>query len=173
MVGSPTEIGVKPASMVAGSRVSHAMSSRSLGHRAPLLWLVGPLMAGLAAGKAKDFAPVVWLLAGALAAATAALFFAWRESRWWAAAIGVTMFLAAASYTLHRARLARWEALPPREVRVSVRVDRVFPQSAARRASAIGRVVKAGSSGRIWRGSESTSPSPSLGVSRLPCAAPS
>jgi competence protein ComEC len=45
------------------------------------------------------------------------------------------MFLAgSASYTLHRARLPAWEALPPREVRVSLQVDRVFPQVDGKRA---------------------------------------
>ena len=38
------------------------MSSRTLGHRAPLLWLVLPLMAGLAAGKLGELAPAPWLL---------------------------------------------------------------------------------------------------------------
>ena len=39
------------------------MIPRSLGHRAPLFWLVLPYMAGLAAGKAGEFVPVLWLLA--------------------------------------------------------------------------------------------------------------
>ena len=89
------------------------MTSRSLGHRAPLLWLVLPLMAGLAAGRVDEFAAVPWLLGGALVAAAAANFAAWRGARWWAPAISAAMFLAgSASYTLHRARLAVWETLP-------------------------------------------------------------
>jgi len=112
------------------------MSSRSLGHRAPLLWLVLPLMAGLAAGKFGDVAPVSWLLGGALVAAVGANFAAWRAVRWWAPAIGAALFLAGnASYPLHRARLPAWEGLPPREVRVALRVNRVFAQTDARRAA--------------------------------------
>src|SRR5476651_2507666 len=104
------------------------MTSRSLGHRAPLLWLVLPLMAGLAAGKADELARVPWLLGGALLAAGAANFAAWRAPRWWAPAIVAAMFLAGdASYALHRARLPGWEARPPREARLAVRIDRMFP----------------------------------------------
>lgn len=118
------------------------MSSRSLGHRAPLLWLVGPLMAGLAAGEAAALGPVAWLLGSALAAAVAANLAAWRSPRWWAPAIGVAMFLAGvASYSLHRARLPRWEGLPPREIRVSLRVDRIFRGEDARKISGLGRII--------------------------------
>ncbi len=120
------------------------MTSRSLGHRAPLLWLVLPLMAGLAAGKAGEFAPVPWLLSGALIAAVVALISAWRAARWWAPAIGVAMFLAGnASYTIHRARLPAWDGLPPREARVSLRVDRVFPQADPKRATGLATIVRA------------------------------
>ncbi|MSU23296.1 MAG: ComEC/Rec2 family competence protein [Opitutus sp.] len=113
------------------------MTSRSLGHRAPLLWLVLPLMAGLAAGKFGEFAPVPWLLGGALGAAGLAVFAAWRAPRWWAPALGVALFLAGgASYALHRARLPAWDSLPRREARLGLRIDRVFPQPEARRAAA-------------------------------------
>ena len=109
-----------------------------------MLWLVLPLMAGLAAGRVDEFAAVPWLLGGALVAAAAANFAAWRGARWWAPAISAAMFLAgSASYTLHRARLAVWETLPPREARVSVQVDRVFPQADGKRAVGLGTVVRA------------------------------
>lgn len=118
------------------------MTSRSLGHRAPLLWLVLPLMAGLAAGKSGEIAPVPWLLAGALAAAVLAVVAGWRASRWWVPAIGVAMFLAGdASYTLRRARLPAWEGLPPREARLTLRVDRVLPQADPKRAAGLATVV--------------------------------
>ena len=45
------------------------MQSRSLGHRAPLLWLILPLAAGIAAGKAFAWSAPGWLLAGAFVAA--------------------------------------------------------------------------------------------------------
>jgi competence protein ComEC len=121
------------------------MASRTLGHRAPLLWLVLPFMAGLAMGKAGEFAPTTLLLAGALVAALAANCAAWRPSRAWAPSICVALFLAGgASYVLHRARLPAWERLPPREARLSLRVDRVFPQKDGRRATGLATVVQAG-----------------------------
>jgi competence protein ComEC len=120
------------------------MTSRSLGHRAPLLWLVLPLMAGLAAGKAGDWAPLPWLLAGALGAAGLAVFASWRAPQWWAPALGGAMVLAgSASYALQRARLPAWDALPPREARLALRVDRVLPQLDAKRAAGLATVVRA------------------------------
>jgi competence protein ComEC len=83
------------------------MTRRSLGHRAPLLWLVLPLMAGLAVGQIAVFAPVGWLLGGALVAALAATAMApgGRPRLRWAPALAVAMFLAGhAIYALHRAR---------------------------------------------------------------------
>jgi len=121
-----------------------AMTSRSLGHRAPLLWLAAPMMAGLAAGKAVELAPVPWLLAGAFVAAALAVVASWRARRWVEAALCASMFLAgAASYALHRPRIAAWDALPPREARVALRIDRVFPQSDARKAAGLAVVVRA------------------------------
>jgi competence protein ComEC len=120
------------------------MSSRTLGHRAPLLWLVIPLMAGLAAGKVGELAPAPWLLGGAVLAAIGAIVAAWRASRWWAPAVCSAMLLAGtASYPLHRARLPAWENLPPREIRASLRVDRIFPQADPRRATGLATIVRA------------------------------
>src|SRR5882757_3468724 len=118
------------------------MTSRSLGHRAPLLWLVLPLMAGLAAAKAGIAPSVPWLLVGAFGAATAGVFAAWRAPRGWAAPVSIALLLAGnASYTLHRARLPAWEALPPREVRLALRVDHVFPQTDAKKTAGLATVV--------------------------------
>ena len=95
------------------------MTSRSLGHRAPLLWLVLPLIAGIIAGRYGPPARPVWLLAGALAAALLSVLAAWRAPRVWALALGAALLLAGdASYTLRRARLAAWEQLPPREAQL-------------------------------------------------------
>ena len=115
-------------------------TSRSLGHRAPLLWLVLPMMIGLAAGRTWEIAQPLWLLAGALGLAGAALFGATR--RWiWATALTVAMVLAgAASYALHRARLPEWDSRPAREVQVTLRVERVFPQTDARKTSGLATV---------------------------------
>lgn len=120
------------------------MTSRSLGHRAPLLWLVVPFIAGLGAGKISNVTAVGVELFVAALAAVGAIFAGWRGSRAWAPAIGVAMFLAgAASYALHRVRLPAWDSLPPREARVSVRVDRVFASSDGRRASGLATVSRA------------------------------
>ncbi len=120
------------------------MISRSLGHRAPLLWLVLPFIGGLAAGKSGLSLTVGVLLALAGLAAAGALVAAQRASRWWALALVVGMFFAgAASYGLHRVRLPAWDALPPREARLALRVDRVFAPGDARRASGLATVIRA------------------------------
>ena len=120
------------------------MSSRSLGHRAPLLWLVLPFIAGLATSKAAEFTSVAWLLTLALVAAAIALIFVWRESRLWAPAIVGAMFCAgAASYLLHRVRLPSWDSLPPREARLVLRVDRVFAARQVLKATGLATITRA------------------------------
>jgi competence protein ComEC len=107
------------------------MRSRSLGHRAPLLWLVLPLIAGLTVGRAfSGLTPF-----GTLVASLGLVVLAWRmrdsSPRAWAGALVAAMMLAgAAAYSLHRARLAAWEDLPSREVRLGLRIDHVFPRAA-------------------------------------------
>jgi len=130
------------------------MISRTLGHRAPLLWLVLPLVAGLAAGKCGAPAPVAWQLALALVAAGVALFASWRAPRLWPPAIVSAMFLAgSASYALHRARLASWEGLPPREAKLALRIDRVFATAAGKRsAGGLATIAAAGEHLRELRG---------------------
>ena len=121
------------------------MTSRCLGHRAPLLWLVLPLIAGLAAGKLGWIAPPGWQLAAAFGAAAIAVLASWRFPRGWAPALVVALFLAGgASYALQRARLPAWDALPPREAQLIVRVDRVFASGNARKASGLATVVRTG-----------------------------
>ena len=117
------------------------MPDRSLGYRAPLLWLVLPLLMGLSIGKAVPTAPVGWLLAVALAVTSFAVWAAPRAPRWWAAALSVAMLLGGwASYALHRQRLADWEELPPREVELTLQVERIFPQKDPRKASGVAKV---------------------------------
>ena len=120
------------------------MTSRSLGHRAPLLWLVLPLITGIAAGRYGPSANAGWLLAGAFVAALLAVLAAWRTPQLFALPLVAALLLAGdASYTLRRARLAAWEQLPPREARLSLRVDRVFPSADVRKASGLATVVRA------------------------------
>lgn len=119
-------------------------SSRSLGHRAPLLWLVLPFIAGLATGKTFSLGYPSLLLTGAVVAALYAVFSSWHGWRGWAPAIAMAMTLAgSASYALHRARLPAWEVLPPREAQLSLEVERVFASQDPRRANGLARVVAA------------------------------
>ncbi|MEI6862468.1 MAG: ComEC/Rec2 family competence protein [Verrucomicrobiota bacterium] len=118
------------------------MLSRSLRYRAPLLWLVLPLMAGLAAGRMGDLTEPRVLLAGAVVAALVALAAAWRAPRAWAVPLVVAMFLAgAASQALHERRLPEREALPPREAKLTLRIDRVFAPSGPDRASGLATIT--------------------------------
>jgi len=58
--------------------------------------------------------------------------------------MAVALFLAGnASYALHRGRLPAWDSLPPREVRLAVRIDRVFPQADEKRAVGLATIVQA------------------------------
>ena len=119
------------------------MTSRSLGHRAPLLWIVLPMIAGLAAGKLGEFASVPLLLAAAAIAAISAIVTSWRAPAWFALPLCVAMFLGGiASYALHRPRVAAWDNLPPREARLALHVDRIFPRRDVSRASGMATVVR-------------------------------
>ena len=116
------------------------MTSRSLGHRAPLLWVLLPLMAGLVAGK-LEWLPLStgWWAVTAVVCLGFAL--GWRRA--WTPAILLGVFLSgAALYELRRDRLTDWDSLPPREVRVTMEIDRVFPpKPGARSLSGLGHLV--------------------------------
>jgi competence protein ComEC len=122
---------------------SERMNSRSLGHRAPLLWLVLPFIAGLAAGQAGGVVRAAFPLGIALGLVLAA-FAAWRwQPRLWGPALVGAMFCAGlASQALHRFRPAAWETLPPREARLALAVDRVFAAKESRRVSGLATVVR-------------------------------
>jgi competence protein ComEC len=121
------------------------MTSRSLGHRAPLLWLLLPYLAGVTLGWVAD-APsgAAWWLAGALAAALGALFLSRRNTFAWAVALGTAMLLAGmANYTRQARRLPAWDGLPPREARLRLKVDRVFAETDARKTNGLAIIVGA------------------------------
>jgi competence protein ComEC len=122
------------------------MSPGRHGDRAPLLWLLLPFMGGLAAGKLLGGASRLWLLAAGLLLA-GAVAGAWRRTaaRWlWPAALGAAVALAGLLYyQLRRDRLAEWEALPPREARLTLRLTQQFAQADARRVSGLATVTAA------------------------------
>lgn len=116
------------------------MTSRTLGHRAPLLWVLLPLMAGLVAGKLSwfPFSPVAMAFAAATCVGAALAF-----PRAWAAGLVAGVFLGGvAYYDLRRDRLDEWDALPPREASVTLDVQRMFPaQPDMRSVSGLARIV--------------------------------
>lgn len=120
------------------------MADRSLGHRAPLLWLVLPYALGLAWGKAGSAPSPAVGLALAVPAAVAALVVAVRHPRLWPWLIGLAVVLCGtASYQLHRNRLPDWERLPPREAQLQLRIDRAFATGFEESASGLATVFRA------------------------------
>jgi len=119
------------------------MAHRSLGHRAPLLWLVLPYAAGLALARSGLGGSVTFCLTGAALAAILALGFAGRHFSIWAGSIIVAVGLAgAASYSLHRARLSTWDQLPPREAHLVLRIDRSFASTFPQQASGLATIMR-------------------------------
>ena len=119
------------------------MIARCLRHRAPVLWLLLPFTGGLIAGKISSTAlPVSWLLGGAVVAGGLAVGHA-RKANIGIALVCVAMvFSGAAAYEIQRARLVEWESLPPREARITLRVERTFaPSPDGKRVSGLGCVV--------------------------------
>jgi competence protein ComEC len=121
------------------------MKDRSLGHRAPLLWLLLPYLSGLAAGGAGIAAPIAALLAGASLAGGMAMSSAWRERRGWAPSIVVSLFLAGlSSYAIHVQPPPDGAGWPAREARLDLRVDRISnPSPKSRFVSGFARIAGA------------------------------
>ena len=116
------------------------MPSRSLGHRAPLFWVLFPLMTGLIVGRLAwlPLSSGWWAGAAVILAGTALGF-----RRAWAPCLVVSVFLSgAALYELKRARLPEWDALPPRELRATLHVDRMFsPRPDGKSVSGLGHII--------------------------------
>jgi competence protein ComEC len=116
--------------------------NRSLGHRAPLLWIVLPFLAGLGAGRAGLPAPVPWLLGSALLASGLAAWAARRGAGVWSGLLVLAMFLAGdASHALHQRHLPVREQLPPREAELELEVERVFSSRWPNRLNGLARVT--------------------------------
>lgn len=124
------------------------MSPGRPGHRAPLLWLLLPFMAGLAAGRIFD-APPALLVALAALVAGAAVPLAWTPQPAahgaWPLAFALAVALGGMAYFhLRLNRLAAWSALPPREARLTLRVERAFtPPPEGKRTSGFAVVTQA------------------------------
>lgn len=124
-------------------RFTSPVVGRSLRHRAPLLWLLLPWMAGLQIGRLD----CPWLPALALlAAALLALFSAWvsrdRPARWGVSlALAVTLAGIAACQHLRRS-VPDYAGLPPREAHLAIEIDRLFPrQTGFRSQGGLGQIV--------------------------------
>lgn len=119
------------------------MPLRSVGHRAPLTWLVLPFIGGLSLAAAFELGHAPGWLAAAFIAASAAV--RWHRRRGvWSLSIVVAMSSAgSASYILHRARLPAWDELPPREAALSLRIERLFVAADRTRASGIASITRA------------------------------
>jgi len=124
------------------------MTPRSLSHRAPLLGLV---VAWAAGSLAVHVDWVAWPPAVLAGLAVIGLVVAWvgcgRGVAWWAAGLFIALAAAGALRTgQERQRLEPWDAfaLPPREARLALRIERVFatPTEEAR-AGGLARVVEA------------------------------
>ena len=102
---------------------------RSLGHRAPLLWLVLPFLGGLATGRMGVALPVSIGLAAAFAAAVAALAASRSALCWAPAVISCLMFAGNSAFSISTHVPDDWDGMPEREVRLSLRLDRVYPGS--------------------------------------------
>lgn len=125
-------------------QIALAQPPRSLGHRAPLLWLVGPFAAGLVLAGWVEPVPIKIQLGAAAVAAGLAAAAIGRRDWLWAPALAFAMVCAgSATHTMHRVRLPAWERLPPREARLIVAVQRVYSPSNPRQTSARGRIVGA------------------------------
>lgn len=114
------------------------MQERSLGQRAPVLWLLLPTMAGFALARAL---PAGWGGGGWFLCAAVGVALAWRSTRsegrhasaLWAAGLALAVGAAAVVYfQLRENRLAVWARLPAREAELVLEIERVFPPAAGR-----------------------------------------
>lgn len=123
-------------------RQVHGMISRTLGHRAPLLWIVIPMMAGLVLGSTTRAVSTPWAAAFAGAALVVALISFRTRPKW---LLGVTVAVGVAagyvSYHLNNTSLPAWQTLPPREARLQLEITRIFPPSDFKRVSGFATIV--------------------------------
>jgi competence protein ComEC len=132
---------------------SPPMPSPALQLRAPLLWLLLPLIAGLAAAQQWP-APSCGLwpfVAGAAFAGFTAIGAAWFDrAKLWTGSLFVSVGLS--GFVLLHARypgLHQWETRPPREITVTLEILQVFPVTPkARSLTGVAIVTAAGETDR-------------------------
>jgi len=110
-----------------------------------VLWLLLPFVGGVIAGKLIPCSlPAGWLLGVAVGAASLAWRFS-RSERVWAGCLLAALFLSGlVAYELRRARLDSWEHLPPREARLTLKIERTFPSPAdGKKASGLATITAA------------------------------
>lgn len=116
--------------------------------RAPLLWLLLPLAAGIAGADAGLAPAAQWLATLGVAAAVLAWFASGREKLAWRVVWALALVCSAAA---GGAMWLRWRSpepagwsFPPREVRVVLRVEQVFPPAPQRKTvNGVARVIGA------------------------------
>lgn len=114
--------------------------------RAPLLWLILPVIGGITLADLGRSTPPPWLWAVALGLGVGIALKNWRQAPgWWSVGIVlVGLGLGGLHYDHHRQQLPAWSQLPDREVEVVVSVDRVFQSAFSDRSfSFIGQVESA------------------------------
>ncbi|PTY06253.1 competence protein ComEC [Opitutaceae bacterium EW11] len=121
------------------------MLARSLRHRAPVLWLLLPFLAGLVAARILPRpVPIPPIAALALVCVLASL---WplRRPVPWAVSLCLGLFFAGAChYQVTRARMPEWDELPPRQTELCLRVERVFaPKPGSKTISGLASVTEA------------------------------
>jgi len=103
------------------------MIARSLGHRAPLLWLLLPYLVGIAGARVFPVESSLPLLLAALVSSLIAILAARRAPMLWGAALGLALMLAGSvHFNLQLHRLPEWDRLPPREAELELDIQRAF-----------------------------------------------
>lgn len=118
---------------------------RCMRHRAPVLWLLLPFIGGLVIGRVAPGLPApIWLLASASVSLVVVLVFSIRPLAWATGLILGLILAGAGYYELRRDRLAVWDALPPREAKLTLCIERTFtPSTDGKRISGLAQVTQA------------------------------
>lgn len=129
------------------------MSSPALHLRAPLLWLLLPLMAGLVAAQQWPLpASGPWTVLGLAVGGVALATFMARHRPWWWR-LGIVSGMTAFGFLFLHLRfpyLHEWAGLPPREVTVVLEVRQVFPSApGSRTVSGLATITNATADDRL------------------------